>query len=88
MRKAIGNSIRYVIEKNKYNLGISGLSVSVPLASSLSKPEFIADTYRVRIKQNVSTKASNAMNVVANFLGSTEKDSFVISLRKTFLTLA
>lgn len=84
MRKAIGNSIRYVIEKNKYNLGISGLSVSVPLASSLSKPEFIADTYRVRIKQNVSTKASNAMNVVANFLGSTEKDSFVISLRKNF----
>ncbi len=84
MRKAIGDSIRYVIEKNNYNLGISGLSVSVPLASSLSKPEFMADTYRVRIRQNVSTKASDAMSVIANFLGSTVKDSFVISLRKNF----
>ena len=84
MRKAIGNSVRYVIEKNNYNLGISGLSVSVPLDNSLSKPEILADTYRVRMKQGISTTASDAMNVVSNFLGTTTKDTFKISLRKNF----
>ena len=84
MRKAIGNSIRYVIEKNDYNLGVSGLSVSVPLSSSLSKPSFLADTYRVRMKHGISSKATDAMEVIANFLGTTQKDAFSIRLRKNF----
>lgn len=84
IRKAIGSSIRYVIEKNNYNLGVSGLSVSVPLVNSLNKPELLADTYRVRIKQGISTVASDAMQVISDFWGTDVKDTFTITMRKNF----
>ena len=36
------------------------------------------------MKRGISSKATDAMEVIANFLGTTQKDTFSICLRKNF----
>ncbi len=84
VRKAINNRVRYVIDKNSFNLGVSGLSVSAPLGDSLDKSSLFADTYRVRISDGVNKNAQEALSEKANFLDNDIKESFSIELRKNF----
>ncbi|MBR2825503.1 MAG: glucosaminidase domain-containing protein, partial [Solobacterium sp.] len=84
VRKAINNRVRYVIDKNSYNLGVSGLSISAPLGDSLEKPSIVADTYRVRISEGISKIAEEELGKKASFLENDIKESFTINLKKNY----
>lgn len=84
VRKAINNRVRYVIDKNTYNLGVSGLSISAPLGDSLDKPSMVADTYRVRISNGITKVASEELTKKAEFLENDVKEEFTISLKKNY----
>jgi len=84
LRKAISNRIRYVLEKNPYDLGVSGLSVSYPLNDSLSKFWLIEDTYRIRIGSKISDDALKAMTEIANYMEDQIDESFNVVIRKNY----
>ena len=84
LRKAYGNRIRYVLEKNPYDLQVSGLSVSYPLDDSLDKFWLVEDTYRIRVSSNVSDEAITAMTRTANYLEDSINESFNVVIRKNY----
>ncbi len=86
LRKAVGEKIRYIIEENTYELGVSGLTASLPLADSLNRPEFQEDTYRVKITGNISDLATTALARTTAFIDNQIHESFRIELIRNFET--
>jgi hypothetical protein len=84
LRKAINNRIRYVLEKNPYDLGVSGLSVSYPLNDSLTKFWLVEDTYRIRIGSKISEEALKGMTLIANYMEDQIDESFDVVIRKNY----
>ncbi len=84
MRMVVGERINYILEENDYVKGVSGLSVSVPLADSLDKQSLFRDTYRVRVKDGVSDEALEAMSHAAEFLNTDVHEAFTVTLRKNY----
>ena len=80
LRKAYNNRIRYIVDANGYDLGVSGMDTSIPLGDSLNRTRFTKDTYRVRVNEGVSEEAEAAMAKQCDFLGNTKDDSFTIHL--------
>ncbi len=83
IRLSYQGKIRYIIDRNSLELGVSGLCTSIPLdPESLTKNRFSKDTYRVQVENEISTEAENAMRKSALFLESTPMESFSISIQK------
>lgn len=87
MREAVRGKIRYVIDKNSYDLQVSGLTVSMPLGSSLDKSKYLEDTYRVQMKKGVSDEAMKKLSLLSDSLKNTVQESFTIYAKKNYTTL-
>lgn len=85
MRMAYGEKIHYIVEKNDYGLGVSGMGVAIPLGNSLNRTFTMGpDTYRLRIKQGVTRDAEALMKVQADFRKASVADTFTIRMLKNY----
>ena len=84
MRKVYGSQIRYIVNANDYDLGVSGLGISIPLGNSLKKNRFMNDTYRVMIHRGIHSDARDAMAHQAVFSRQDVIDTFTIRMLKNY----
>lgn len=84
MRKTYDERIRYIVNPNQYDLGVSGLGISIPLGNSLKKNRFVRDTYRVLIHQGVQADARDALAHQAVFARQDVVDTFTIRMLKNY----
>lgn len=84
MRKVYGSQIRYIVNANAYDLGVSGLGISIPLGDSLTKNRFMNDTYRVMIHKGIHSAARDAMARQAVFSRQDVVDTFTIRMLKNY----
>ncbi len=86
IRMSYEGKIRYIIDENQKNLGVSGLCTSIPLEmESLTKNRFLKDTYRVQITDEIDPEAEFAMSKAAFFLNSNENETFHITIQKNLV---
>ncbi len=79
VHKAIGDGIGYTVSENNRYFGISGLSVSMPLANSLDKNVYHRDFYSASIVEN---EEDSDLQKIVEGQSYTYDSSFVIELTK------
>lgn len=80
--KAYQDRIKYVVDRNSYRLGVSGLCVSLPLGNSLEKDKYDADTYRIRITEGIEEEHAAAFADILESRNCRDMGAFTVTLLK------
>lgn len=83
---AIDHRIYYVIYENPLNASVSGLSLALPLGTSLNS-RFVNDTYKLSIQTSIRRSSLNSAKKVVVGNGYEVKDSFSLSLEKNLMKI-
>ncbi len=80
--KAYEDKVKYIVDRNSFKLGVSGLCVSLPLGDSLEKDKYDSDTYRMRISEGIAEEHEAKFDSILKTRNSKKIDSFTITLLK------